>query len=354
MYIAIEGIDGSGKTTLIQLLGERLMKHPKNKHQSINYLNLNNPGGPGIGQKIRALFKDTTPRGKDVDFLLLAANRMHNARVARDFIREHENDERETVVVCDRCDISTHVYQNHPTVGLLKDRVYWVGVPLHDKVNDYPEVDLVAYLDVDMNRSLKQIKKRREEEGETTETDRYEANLENHTEWYKDVGHNYRGLLCSLIEGARKDWMSHLHDWQEIIVDEEDKSKTSVVLKTDREYFFYRCLPHTMMNARLTKHLLRFPMTLENEETLTLEKIADYIADFVFDRDSLVLSPNLSELSENEKNAIDTLDQSADYFRALSRKQKEEKDEVEKEQQSTHSQEASDGSTGSTAVSDSV
>ncbi len=104
MFITLEGIEGSGKTTQLKHIVEFLKER---KHQCIV---TREPGGTEIGKKIRAILLD--PDNKDLDplseLLLYAADRaQHIQSTVKRCLAEGKT------VICDRFCDSTTVYQGY-------------------------------------------------------------------------------------------------------------------------------------------------------------------------------------------------------------------------------------------------
>lgn len=80
MFISLEGPDGVGKTTQVALLAERLAAH------GVDVLVCREPGGTGLGERIRALVLDHADFavGDRAEALLFAAAR---AQIADEVIR---------------------------------------------------------------------------------------------------------------------------------------------------------------------------------------------------------------------------------------------------------------------------
>lgn len=102
MFISLEGPDGVGKTTQVALLAERLAE------QGVDVLVCREPGGTGLGERIRALVLDHADFGVGdrAEALLFAAAR---AQIADEVIRPALAEGR--WVLSDRYIDSSIVYQ---------------------------------------------------------------------------------------------------------------------------------------------------------------------------------------------------------------------------------------------------
>jgi dTMP kinase len=132
MYICLEGIDGSGKTTQIKLLGEWLESY------GLETLKINEPTNQPIGFLIRKMLKD--PKASSPDFqrtlgLLFAADRM----ILMEKISEAEQNGR--IVISDRSFFSSLAYQ---------DDFKWV-----EMINQHVRIpDMVILLDLDVEKAI--------------------------------------------------------------------------------------------------------------------------------------------------------------------------------------------------------
>lgn len=99
MFIVIEGIDGSGKTTLADKLEAALQE------RNIDYVRVREPGGTPIGEQIRDLVVNN-PMHVLTELWLMQAARMELVQtVIRPALDQCK------VVICDRYTLSTLAYQ---------------------------------------------------------------------------------------------------------------------------------------------------------------------------------------------------------------------------------------------------
>jgi len=146
IFITFEGIDGSGKTTQLRLLADRMRQAG---HQVVEAVE---PGGTEIGRQIRAILLDgrnthLTPRA---ELLLYFASRAQNVEeVIRPALAEGK------IVLCDRFTDSTLVYQGCGR-GLGAD----VVLTLHEIACQGLQPDLTVFVDIDLDESLARARDR--------------------------------------------------------------------------------------------------------------------------------------------------------------------------------------------------
>ena len=117
LFVTIEGIEGSGKTTLARALEKEL------EAQGLDVVVTVEPGGDRVGESIRTLVLDSSNDISDRGELLLfeAARAQHTDKVIRPALQ------RGAVVICDRFADSSTAYQGYArgidldTVRMLND-----------------------------------------------------------------------------------------------------------------------------------------------------------------------------------------------------------------------------------------
>jgi len=152
-FISFEGIDGSGKTTQIELLKHSLSKLGE------NIIVLREPGGTSISEKIRAILldKENLELSNDAECLLFFASR--NQLVKEKIMPELNKG---SFVICDRFNDSTIAYQGY---GFNMDINKLETISNFATFNKYP--DLTFYLDISAELSVQRR--------ETIESDRIES-----------------------------------------------------------------------------------------------------------------------------------------------------------------------------------
>ena len=145
-FLAIEGIEGSGKTTQVARL-EQLIRAT-----SQNVVVTKEPGGTELGNRIRAILLDPQEEGMDPVaelFLYLASRRQHVVELIRPSL-EHG-----AVVICDRFSDATLAYQGFGRM-LELDRLRQVN----DWATDGICPDLTVILDLPESAGLERARAR--------------------------------------------------------------------------------------------------------------------------------------------------------------------------------------------------
>ena len=145
MFISFEGIEGSGKSTQIDLLESHL------KELGYKVEKLREPGGTLMGEKIRDIFLQDTSEKVDpiTEAFLLYASRKH---LDQNFLREKIN--QGYIVIADRYSDATVAYQCFGK-GLEKDFIDLI----HNSSNLLTP-DLTFYMDISAEMSRERISDR--------------------------------------------------------------------------------------------------------------------------------------------------------------------------------------------------
>jgi len=145
VFISFEGIEGSGKSTQIDLLESHL------KELGYKVAKLREPGGTLMGEKIRDIFLQDTSEKVDpiTEAFLLYASRKH---LDQNFLREKIN--QGYIVIADRYSDATVAYQCFGK-GLEKDFIDLI----HNSCNLLTP-DLTFYMDISAEMSRERISDR--------------------------------------------------------------------------------------------------------------------------------------------------------------------------------------------------
>ncbi|WCK54611.1 dTMP kinase [Aneurinibacillus sp. Ricciae_BoGa-3] len=150
-FITFEGMDGSGKTTQIQLLYQNL------KERGYDVIVTREPGGTAISDKIRTLILDpqNTEMQAMTEVLLYAASR---AQHVREKIKPALD--RGAIVLCDRFVDASIAYQGYG-LQLPLDQVIGVNRIAADNLRP----DRTYFLDIPMQKSRERLEARFGAEG---------------------------------------------------------------------------------------------------------------------------------------------------------------------------------------------
>lgn len=150
LFVTFEGTDGSGKTSVINQIEEKL------KAAEIDYLRTREPGGNRISEQIRNIILDVrfTEMDERTEALLYAAaRRQHLVETVLPALAAGK------LVLCDRFVDSSLVYQ-----GAGRK----IGIAEVAEMNKFAtaglEPDLTFYLEIEPELGLKRIKKNRQNE----------------------------------------------------------------------------------------------------------------------------------------------------------------------------------------------
>ena len=171
MYIVFEGIDGTGKTTQIQLLKEWL------EANGFVVETLVEPTDSEVGKLIRRILQRPDANDEDVQrvlALLFAADRM--------FIMDKLNDESK-IIISDRSFISSLAYQ---------EPIEWV-----EEINKYAKwPDLLILLDLDVKKSVARTSGK-----DTFENEEFLTGVRDN---YLDLVKNYEHQIIDANNGVNK------------------------------------------------------------------------------------------------------------------------------------------------------
>ena len=154
LFIVFEGIDGTGKSTQVHLLAEKL--------QQLGYAVVitREPTDGPFGQKIRELFVDRKSVSQEEELELFIADRdQHVQEVITPALSD------DCVVVCDRYYLSTVAYQG--ANGMDPEFIM-------EKNNKFPVPDLAIILEIEPAQGIDRIQNQRNEDPNTFEE---ESNL---------------------------------------------------------------------------------------------------------------------------------------------------------------------------------
>jgi dTMP kinase len=143
MFITMEGPEGAGKTTILQLLGEALQQ------EGYAVLLTREPGGIPISEQIREVIlnKENTAMDSRTEALLYAAARRQH--LVEKIIPALEQG---MIVLCDRFIDSSLAYQGHAR-GVDMDEIYSIN---KFAIGDFMP-DVTVYFDIDPAEGLKRI-----------------------------------------------------------------------------------------------------------------------------------------------------------------------------------------------------
>lgn len=173
MLITFEGIDGSGKSSLVANVTEYF------KHIKLPHITTKEPGGSGLGKHLRNLLHEhPVSITAKAEYLLFAADRaQHFTEVIEPALTQKK------LVLSDRFADSSLVYQGYGR-GLDLDKIRTINAWA---TNNY-KPDLIIYIHIDVNTALARITQRAEKLTSFEQEARsfYEKLITGYTELYKD------------------------------------------------------------------------------------------------------------------------------------------------------------------------
>jgi dTMP kinase len=179
LFITLEGLDGSGKTTQIKRLAAWI------ENRGFSPVVARQPGGTAIGDRIRSLLLDSgsTPLAPMTEMALMFADR---AQAIAEVIEPALAGGR--VVVCDRFTDSTEAYQGGGR-QLGSERV----LDLHRLICGNLQPDLTLLLLPSLQSSLARARRRNERHADQTGQDENRFEQEQ-TEFFRRVWGKYREI----------------------------------------------------------------------------------------------------------------------------------------------------------------
>ena len=180
LFLSFEGMDGSGKTTQMQLLIDRL------RGDGFDVLESAEPGGTPIGRQIRRILLDGANQelSNRAELLLYFACRAQNVE---EWIRPALAAGR--IVVSDRYTDSTLAYQGAGRglpIGTIR--------ALHEFACGWTTPDLTIYLDIDRVTGLARAHARNAERAAAAEPD--ETRIDDEAAEFHDRVHQAYAALC--------------------------------------------------------------------------------------------------------------------------------------------------------------
>ena len=140
-FITFEGIDGSGKTTIANLLYERLKK----EHEVVL---TSEPTKSWLGKAVRKAISEN--RDAVTIALLFVADRNEHVKEIKKWLREGK------IIICDRYIDSTFAYQKEHLKGIIEKPVQWLK-NLH---TNFLIPHLTFLFKIDVEKALKRKNKR--------------------------------------------------------------------------------------------------------------------------------------------------------------------------------------------------
>lgn len=199
-FIAFEGLDGAGKSTLIGALVEELKK------QQIPHVLTREPGGTELAENIRQLLlaTDIEKPSEKTELLLYEASRaQHVSQVIRPAL------ERGDWVICDRFTSSTLAFQAGGR-GLNESDIHW----LNKYATGGLEPSLTVLLDIDVDSSQKRSSGRTDRDLDRMEKEKREFHEAVRFHYLKQANQNPSKWLVlqatDSVESLSSQFLTHL------------------------------------------------------------------------------------------------------------------------------------------------
>lgn len=189
MFVVFEGLDGSGKSTLMRAFKERL------KNQEIQFEEVFDPGGTSVGDQIRAILlsKVEKPSG-EAELLLYQASR---AELVVKKIKPAL--EASKWVVSDRFYQSTLAFQGHGR-GLSVSNIDW----LNEFATGGKSPDVVVWINTPVDVCKERLQKRKSEGEELSRLDEEKRAFHQKVyEGYKNLSETDKKSHWIILDGLR-------------------------------------------------------------------------------------------------------------------------------------------------------
>ncbi len=161
MFITVEGIEGSGKSTALTLLSQEM------ERRGFDVLLTREPGGCGLGRAIRPIVLDARTRSLNMRaelYLFLADRAQHVAEVIRPALEAGQ------IVLCDRYTDSTLAYQGYGR-GLDPEKLRHIN----DMATGGLTPDLTLLMDLPVTVGLERAGLRNQRQGTILSEGRFDA-----------------------------------------------------------------------------------------------------------------------------------------------------------------------------------
>ena len=161
MFITVEGIEGSGKSTALTLLSQDM------ERRGFDVLLTREPGGCGLGRAIRPIVLDARTRSLNMRaelYLFLADRAQHVAEVIRPALEAGQ------IVLCDRYTDSTLAYQGYGR-GLDPEKLRHIN----DMATGGLTPDLTLLMDLPVTVGLERAGLRNQRQGTILSEGRFDA-----------------------------------------------------------------------------------------------------------------------------------------------------------------------------------
>ncbi|HJA78599.1 dTMP kinase [uncultured Desulfovibrio sp.] len=161
MFITVEGIEGSGKSTALTLLSQEM------ERRGFDVLLTREPGGCGLGRAIRPIVLDARTRSLNMRaelYLFLADRAQHVGEVIRPALEAGQ------IVLCDRYTDSTLAYQGYGR-GLDPEKLRHIN----DMATGGLTPDLTLLMDLPVTVGLERAGLRNQRQGTILSEGRFDA-----------------------------------------------------------------------------------------------------------------------------------------------------------------------------------